>query len=452
MKWYLGTNCGHGSSAAAITDDGVLAFAVEEGRLIGDKETSRFPVASVRLAITEMNSTPTSWGEGWAPLRRLLLKGVAATARYVIADPSYIGDRFWRETERMVSYLFGVMRVCRQTGVPRPTGHHVAHACSLLPWGLEPRTLVFVSDYIGEWSTNSVFYWDGLQMRLIRSTPFPHSLGAVFHQAATHLGFRGRQAPGNLMALAGHGRSRWVQMLDRLATVRDGRVVFDQKQLPLWLRRGAWRRFGEQNSHTEIGQAILTSAGDQERGADFAASVQEWFTDLTWRCVASNVTICRERYGLEVNHLALAGGCALNCQTNGVIVRRGPALGLNDVLVSPWSDDCGTAVGAAVMQSMRAGCRVFARATPFLGPRPSEDMEYRCRSDSLSAAINAICAGEIVALVSKRLEFGPRALGGRCLLASPLAGNIKRRLNLIKGRPLFMPFAPVVCQIGRAHV
>lgn len=444
LKWYLGTNFGHGSSVAAIREDGVLAFAVEEGRLIGDKETSRFPSTAIDLVLETMKSRPSRWGEGWNPVGRFMLKGVATTARYAFRDQRYIEERFWRETKRLGVHAFEVARWKKELSIPKATGHHIAHAYSLLPWGLKPNTLVFVSDYTSEKAAISAFHWNGVGLQLIRNSPFPHSLGAMFHHAAAHLGFLGRTAPGKLMAFAGCGRPRWLSMLEPLMHAEDGRVIIDHKRFPAWRRRGAWSYLGERERHTAFGQAVLNISEANEDGADFAASVQDWFTEITWECIAANVAIARNIHRLEVNQVALAGGCALNCQTNGAITRRVSSLGLDSLMVSPWSDDCGTAIGAAAMQAKNAGCETFELATPFIGPLPSKLTSGKCDDYSVSIAVNALCAGKVIGLVSGRLEFGPRALGGRCILANPLDSNIKSRLNCMKGRPQFMPFAAVI--------
>lgn len=444
MNWYLGTNFGHGSSAAAVTEDGVVAFAIEEGRIIGEKDTSRFPTEAIRLTLEEMRTPPNAWGEGWNPVARFLQKGVSTTARFALRDPLYLRERLWREGSRIAAHAIETIRRGRDLGIPKPTGHHAAHAYSLLPWGLQPNTLVFVSDCTGERDASSAFYWDGSCLKRLRSTPFPHSLGAAYHQAAIHLGYEGRTAPGMLMALSGHGCPRYRHLLEGIAEIEDGRVVFDRQGLPTWRRRGAWRSLAESRPNEELSEVVLSTSDSHEEGRDFAASVQEWFTDLTWKCIASNVSIGRDLYGFEINHIALAGGCALNCQTNSVVRRRAAPLGLGSVFISPWSDDSGTAIGAAVQQALLGGCTEFELATPFLGPFSTDRTGVPCDEESVAKAIDALCNGAVIGLVSGRLEFGPRALGGRCLLADPSATNIKERLNSMKQRPQFMPFAPVV--------
>jgi carbamoyltransferase len=220
--------------------------------------------------------------------------------------------------------------------------------------------------------------------------------------------------------------------------------VIDLDRFPAYRRGDAWLKFGQAKANTEIGRTLLDMYGGLQSGADLAASIQAWFTEVTWNVISDCINRLR-RDGVRVRGLGLAGGAALNCDANYVLRARALATGLTHVVVSPWSDDSGTAIGAAIYGFLESnGYAPVPLASPFLGP----DAGGECRVTDvvLDKVVRCLVNGGVVALVSGRVEFGPRALGGRCLLADPRAGGIKAKLNAMKGRPAFMPFAPVVLE------
>lgn len=272
--------------------------------------------------------------------------------------------------------------------------------------------------------------------------PFPHSIGAAYQQLATHLGFRGGTGPGKVMALAAYGRPRWTALLRGLVRFTGTTLRVDQRRFPLWKRGQAWFELGA-NVGGSFAAEVRHAQGDWEYGRDLAASAQEWLTETTWFYIKRCVAAARTSYGLPVRALGLAGGCALNCQANGEFVRRRGELELERIVISPWSDDSGTAIGAAVHAALGFLPDVeFASASAFTGPSATQTPQ--AAPMYLDAAAELLARGEVVAMGVGRLEFGPRALGGRCLLADPRNPGIKPRLNRMKGRLPYMPFSPAV--------
>jgi len=443
MKIFLGTNFGHAASTAIIDADGALLYAIEEGRIVGQKEYSGFPNMALSLISYHFGPQVACWHEGWHRSRRLLFKGLGASARYAWRDQTYLKERLVRELRRSALGRSSYRRWMKCFGRVRFVGHHEAHALSLLPWGLPEDSVVVVSDYIGERWSLSCFHWSRLGMRCLGRVPFPHSLGAAYQQLATHLGFFGNTGPGKVMALAAHGEPRWARLLHDLVRLQGTSLRIDQRRFPLWLRRRAWAELGMRVGG-EVLEEIRAAKGDWEQGRDLAASAQEWLTETTWRYIGACVRQARTLLSTKVSALGLAGGCALNCQANGEFVRRLGELGIDRVVVSPWSDDSGTAIGAAAHGALsQTGGIKFRVASAFVGPEVCNG-SLTISTEALGAAVRALAEGGVVALGTGRLEFGPRALGGRCLLADPRRAEMRKRLNAIKGRPGFMPFAPAV--------
>lgn len=445
LKGYIGTNFGHGSSAALVNDEGNLVCAVEEGKLIGQKETSRFPEASLRYIGSRAENHSLSWAEGWHCGRRLVHKGFLRAVKYGLRDSTYVKRLFRKELGRYQEGVckFGSLR--KRFGKVQYVSHHLAHAYSLVAAGLPAKSLVLVSDTTGEIESISSFYFTGEKMVHVRSSSFPHSIGAVFHQLAYHVGFGGRTGPGKLMALAGLGEPRYLDVLDSIGEVNNGEFRIDIRRFPAWKWDGAWELFAESQSG-EFRTAIHRSRMAPDDAKDIAASAQSWFTETTWKVVIQSLHLVRSWPGTTVDHLGLSGGAALNCHANGVLWKRIDQVGLESIVVGPWSDDPGTAIGAAIWAYGKEGgsMQCVSSSQAYLGPTPEVSLSRG--PEGVREAIDAISKDGIVALVTGPLEFGPRALGGRCLLADPRRDESRQRLNRIKSRPEFMPVAPAVLE------
>ncbi len=444
MTVYLGTNFGHGSAAAVISEYGKLLYAAEEGKLTGDKNTRRFPTAALSLAAQYLECGDVVWAEGWNLHQRFIHKGLLRSFRYGWRDKAY----FWNELPKELrQYQEGRNRFMywkRRLGTPRLSGHHLAHAYSLLPAGLPGNSLVFVSDTTAERASIASYYFSGRAMTHITTSLFPHSIGSVFHQLAYHLGFPGRSGPGKLMALSGYGNPRFFEEMKKIGSVENGIFRINLGIYPSWMRNGSWLKFAESVSG-EFCAAINQAHGGFDLGVDLAASAQAWFTEITWECIRQTLAIARKK-GFEIGHLGLAGGAALNCQANGSFLFRMPDVGINTLTVSPWSDDAGTAIGAAVWALMnQRKSEIVQASSPFLGPLLLADNHVPGNED-VRLTTDCLSYGKVVALASGRLEFGPRALGGRCLLADPRQEESRKKLNRMKSRPDFMPVAPVVLE------
>ncbi|RKZ54458.1 MAG: hypothetical protein DRR00_00995 [Candidatus Parabeggiatoa sp. nov. 3] len=444
---FLGTNYGHGSSVALINDLGELIFAVEEGRLINENNSNKFPIHSLQLACEKAGTSPVFWAEGWHTYRRLFYKGLFQSLKYGWQDRIYFTHRLLKELHRFYNGRYNYKEWLNTLQAQRVylSGHHLAHAYSLLPWGLPPKSLIWVSDTTAEKESISSFYWSGRRMLPIFSSMYPHSIGSIYHQFAYHVGFPGQTGPGKLMALSSLGEPLWRKELESIGAVIDGRFYVNLKKYPAWKIKGGWFDFANQHSNNLFKNELLSSYQNYELGINLAASIQEWFTKTTIKAIYQVTHKVRKEFKLDVHHLGLAGGAALNCLANGNIIRNIGGLDIESVIVSPWSDDPGTAIGAAAwICHQKSPDIVFKPASVFLGPTACIQTKKSISENDINSAVIALINGKPIALVSGKLEFGPRALGGRCILANPQDNDIVKKLNTLKKRPSFMPFAPVV--------
>ena len=437
---FLGTNFGHGSSVAVVDNEGSLVLAIEEERLNGIKNTEAYHEKGLEIVKAEYGTVLTHY-EGWNIWKRLYIKGIFHTLRFGFRDSDYINFRFFREIKRLTSFQW--------LKAQKHVGHHLAHAYSLLPCGLPSNSLVLISDALGESNSTSTYFWTGRRMELIRYSPYPNSLGGMFHQLAYHIGFTGRQGPGKLMALSGYGKPVWLKTLKKFVKVDNGRVHF--KNYPIWKIRNAWMHFAErvlnEQDPTEkaLKQAILESDGDYEKAKDLAASMQKLFEEITFSLILHGIEIVKNQ-GRNISAVGLSGGAALNCQANGYILKQLTKKNIK-MIVTPWSDDAGTAVGAAYYGYHKA--RVPSEiieimpVNPFLSNSFKAIQEVKISNKQILEVAQLLHQGKVIALCSGKMEFGPRALGGRCIIAKPTVIN-RDRLNAMKKRHLFMPLAPVV--------
>lgn len=333
--------------------------------------------------------------------------------------------------------------------------HHMAHAASCFyPSPFETAAILTI-DGVGEWATCALGAGAGTQIELFEEIRYPHSLGLLYSAFTYYCGFKVNSGEYKLMGLAPYGQPRYASLIrDELIDVLDDgsfrldMSAFGYLDSPLMTNARFEKLFG--------GPAREPESPITQREMDLAASVQQVVEDIVLRLVA-HVT---KKTGQ--NKLVMAGGVALNCVANGRVFRES---GLDGFFVQPAAGDAGGALGAALQVSheLLGAPRVINPARDslkggFLGPAFStyEVEAYVDRHDVPSQQIedpeerarivaDALADGKVVGFFSGRMEFGPRALGARSILADPRQADMQSRMNLkIKYRESFRPFAPVV--------
>lgn len=431
----LGINGVFHDSAAAVVVDGVIVAAAEEERFTRRKHGKR----PVPFSAWELPEYAIGWVMAEAGLNARDLDAVAYSYDPDLApdhgpgmDPSSepIRTDFVRRAPRFLHTLMPEFDPVRF----RFVRHHVAHAASaglLHPGG---DCAVLVCDGRGE-ATSMLAgqYLDG-QLKVLSEQRLPHSLGLLYEELTEHLGFHRSADEYKVMALASYGRPRFVSALRRhIHTTGAGHFV---TEILNWDGYGSRREPSEPFTaeHADLACSVQTVV--EEVLLDLAV----WLHDVT-----------------GADHLAMAGGTALNCVANTRLHADGP---FETVWVQPASGDSGTALGAALTLAVEAGDRVRPFPGADLG-RGFDDDEIAGglraagipfeRPDDVADECAKILADDgVVAWFQGRAEFGPRALGHRSLLANPgSVGNVER-LNNVKGREQFRPVAPMVLA-SRAH-
>jgi carbamoyltransferase len=463
----LGINTYHGDASAALVVDGMLVAAVEEERFTRVKHDTSFPVQAVaycleaaNLRIQDVDHIAISRN----PRARLV-------RRIAFALGSRAGRRMAPDRAANISKLFQARAtIAEGLGVSKGefhaqthfVEHHRAHLASCFFVSPFERAAVMSIDGFGDMVSGTWGIGEGHELRLLGEVPFPHSLGVFYTAFTQFLGFPKYGDEYKVMGLASYGEPEQLELMQKVVQSegvgyklrldyfnhhRDGASMTwagGAPELgPLW-GPGMTAAFG---AARKDGSEPL-----EDRHRNIAASLQRRLEEVELGMLRE----LHRRTGLT--DLCLAGGVALNCVVNGKIFANTP---FKRVYVQPAANDAGTSIGAAyfVHNQVLGGRREFVMDHAYLGPgyngsdirRAFEQtrVAYRQVSESeiIEKTAQALADGKIVGWFQGRMEFGPRALGNRSILADPRRAEMKDILNArIKHREIFRPFAPSILE------
>lgn len=498
MTAVLGISAFYHDSAACLVIDGEIVAAAQEERFTRKKHDPGFPANACRYCLAEAELKPsdlTLVGFYEKPLTkfdRLLDTYLDYAPRgwssFIQAIPLWMKEKLWmgdtirRELANIEAP--GDPKAAKKIGRSFPWkvmfgDHHESHAASAFyPSPFEEAAIVTV-DGVGEWATASLGMGRGAELKLIKELRFPDSLGLLYSALTYFTGFKVNSGEYKVMGLAPYGEPRQLSLLrDRIARIcDDGSIHLDQSF------------FNYCEGLTMTGDRFAEAVGgpprEQEskltqREMDLARSIQ----DFTEEAMLKLARFAHAETGMK--YLAMAGGVALNCVANGRLLREGP---FEEIWIQPAAGDAGGAVGVALalwhrylgkprQSAERAGTWVPNkgwRAThpagtlppyqdgmkgAYLGPAfPVSDIErflserqlpYRRvdRKELPNVVAELLASEKVVGLHQGRMEFGPRALGGRSILGDARSTKMQSVMNLkIKFRESFRPFAPsVLCE------
>jgi carbamoyltransferase len=454
----LGISGFYHDSAAALVRDGEIVAAAQEERFSRVKHDPRFPKHALNYCLEEafieaeeldavvFYDNPLLSTD--RVLRSLLAAAPASEDQWLHAATPVLGVKLFiarairRALARDVPVLFA--------------RHHLSHAASAYYPSPFEQAAVLVIDGVGEWATTSLMQAQGAEIRPLEEIHYPHSLGLLYSAFTSFCGFKVNSGEYKLMGLAPYGTPRYADRIrEKLIHVKpDGSYRLD---LSYFGYLDSDRMTNERFDALFEGARRLPESRITRREMDLAASIQV----VTEEVVLSLSRHARELTGMR--DLCLAGGVALNCVANGRLLREGI---FDRIWIQPAAGDAGGALGAALLASHRrfgaprpslAGRNDRQRGS-YLGPAYSSG-EVRAFLDRYGYAYERIASpeqraervaaaleqGQIVGLLSGRMEFGPRSLGGRSILGDPRRAETQVQMNLkIKYRESFRPFAPSV--------
>ena len=466
--YILGLSGYYHDSAAVLLKDGEIIAAAQEERFSRKKHDARFPVNALNYCLAEAGISLAQvdrvafYDKPFLKFERLLETYLAFAPKgfksFRMAIPLWLREKLFQKdllAKELKNIEPGVNWIERLLF----SEHHLSHAASAFFPSPFDEALVLTMDGVGEWTTTSAAIGRGNRLEIFKEIHFPHSLGLLYSAFTYYLGFKVNSGEYKVMGLAPYGKPKYTQtILDHLIDLKsDGSYRLDQSYFDyctgLHMTNAKFHDlFGAPPRHPDN---PLT-----QREMDLAASVQA----VTEEVVLKITRALREETGLE--NLCLAGGVALNCVANGKVLRDAK---FKHVWVQPAAGDAGGALGAALaahhlfMDRPRSVAQGGDRMRgAYLGPVfAQDDIEARLRAvgarfsvlsdtELIEKTATLLASENVVGWFQGRMEFGPRALGGRSILGDPRSPQMQSVLNIkIKYRESFRPFAPSVL---REHV
>jgi carbamoyltransferase len=456
MPTVLGLSAYYHDSAAALVRDGVIVAAAQEERFTRIKHDHAFPKKAVEYCLEEAGVRAEEL-DYVVFYEKPLLKFDRLLETYASFAP--VGLRsfmsampLWLKTKL---YLPAQIRKALGGTYKKRiafTGHHEAHAaCAFFPSPFEEAAILTL-DGVGEWDTASVGVGQGNKVALREVMPFPHSLGLLYSAFTYFCGFKVNSGEYKLMGLAPYGEPRFAAIIrEKLIDLKeDGSFRMDMRYFNyaqgLTMTNAAFAAlFG--------GPARQPEEDIRQREMDLAASIQQVTEEIVLRMARHARQITGQR------NLVLAGGVALNCVANGVLLRSGI---FDDLWIPSAAGDAGGALGAAMFVSHqllgapRAPRGKDALRGSLLGPKFADAdirtflngkaIRYHHHPEEkalLEVVVDLLEEGKVIGWFQDRMEFGPRALGARSILGDPRSSAMQAQMNVrIKFRESFRPFAP----------
>jgi len=463
MTDILGVSAYYHDSAAALLRDGQVLAAAQQERFSRRKHDARFPAEAIVYCLAEAETNLTNvehivfYDKPLIKFERLLETYLSYAPNgfrsFVAAMPIWLKEKLFLKST--LKKELAALADCTVKELPslQFAEHHQSHAASAFYFSPFERSAVLCLDGVGEWATTSTWRGNGTKLEPLWEIDFPHSLGLLYSALTYFTGFRVNSGEYKLMGLAPYGEPKYVALiLDKLLDLKaDGTFRLDMQYFNyctgLTMTNASFDGlFG--------GPPRKPESQVTQREMDIAASIQK----VTETVVLRLANTIHSETGEE--NLCLAGGVALNCVANGRILREGP---YKSIWIQPAAGDAGGAIGAAAA-SWFANGGVERRVNgadsmqgAYLGPRYTS-ARIRQDLDSFNAVYTELPDEELLprlaALLEQenvigwfqgRMEFGPRALGGRSIIGDPRSSKMQTVMNLkIKYRESFRPFAPSV--------
>ena len=464
MKNYIvGISAYYHDSAATLVSDGKVIAAAQEERFSRKKHDPAFPAGAIRYCLQEANIQPSDithvvfYDKPLLKFERLLetYLSYAPTGfrSFISAMPIWLKEKLYLK-KTLKREFSGIFDIPEKSLPPLLfTEHHQSHAASAFFPSPYEKAAVLCLDGVGEWATTSMWLGDGRKLTPQWEIDFPHSLGLLYSAFTYYTGFRVNSGEYKLMGLAPYGEPKYVDLiLDNLLDLKeDGTFRLNMKYFNY--------ATGLTMTNKKFADLFGAPAREPEselsqKEMDIARSIQ-WVTEEVVLRLARSV---HKETGMD--YLCLAGGVALNCVSNGRLVREGP---FKEIWIQPAAGDAGGAVGAALsvyheyLEKPRTVQKPDATEGSYLGPRFSNE-EIKKYLDKIGASYTEIEDETLMPELAKiiedenvigwfqgRMEFGPRSLGARSIIGDARSQKMQSIMNLkIKYRESFRPFAPVV--------
>jgi carbamoyltransferase len=447
----LGISCFYHDSAACLIKDGRVVAAASEERFNRKKNSPDLPVNAVNFCIQAGDLSIYDidylgfYEKPFLKFSRVILSHLRAypfsLKNFLDTMPSWLQDRlimplvFKKELGFNGKVLF--------------IKHHLSHAASTFLVSGFPEAAILTADGVGEWATMSYGLGRENNIKIIKEMHFPHSLGLLYTAVTTYLGFEALEGEGKVMGLAGYGKPSYIDKFKEMVAVKkDGSFRIDPRLFGF--NKGC--RMYSGRFIKMFGKDRKEAGEIDQRHCDIAASLQKFIEDAL-------IVIARNLYNeTKMEKLCLAGGLFLNCVANAKIIEE---TDFKEVFIQPAAGDSGGALGVAsyIYHVLLNNPRNYVMNDAYLGPAfPANQIKRAILNNRLD--FKEMADSELNKYVAKKLsedkivgwfqggmEFGPRALGNRSILANPCNPHMKDMLNSrVKNRESFRPYAPAILE------
>ena len=460
----LGISAYYHDSAAALVIDGKIIAAAQEERFSRKKHDARFPGNAVAYCLQEADVTlgqidyVVFYDKPLVKFERLLETYLAYVPKgfqsFVAAMPIWLKDKLFLKSTLKKELI--KLSQLKETKLPPLlfTEHHESHAASAFYPSPFQTAAVLCLDGVGEWATSSVWLGKDNHLKPLWEIDFPHSLGLMYSAFTYYTGFKVNSGEYKLMGLAPYGEAKYVDVIfDNLLDLKeDGTFRLDMR----YFNYATGLTMTNKKFHQLFGGPPRQPESEiTQKEMDIAASIQKVTEEIILRLAN---TVHKE---LNTDYLCLAGGVALNCVANGRLLREGP---FKDIWIQPAAGDAGGALGAALsiwhsyLEKPRKinGTNDSMQGAYLGGSFSNEAIKHHLDNAGVKYAqldddelmpklARQLADGKVIGWFSGRMEFGPRALGGRSIIGDPRSSKMQSLMNLkIKYRESFRPFAPAI--------
>ena len=462
--YILGISAFYHDSAACLIKDGEIIAAAQEERFSRRKHDSKFPTNAIKYCLIEANIASSKinnvvfYEKPFMKFERLLETYLAFAPKgfrsFSKAMPLWIKDKLFQKSKLIKELEHVLGSNVNWSERLLFSEHHLSHAASAYYPSPFESAAVLTLDGVGEWTTTSLALGKGNELKILKEIKFPHSIGLLYSAFTYYTGFKVNSGEYKVMGLAPYGKPKYAKLIKEnlITTCNDGSFQIDMSYFDFatgltMTNKKFDRLFG--------GPARASETKLTQREMDLAASVQKVTEEIV-------IDIAKElAKETDERNLCLAGGVALNCVANGILLREKI---FDNIWIQPAAGDAGGALGAAlsVWHSHYNNERQASKTRDnmkgsFLGPEYSDTQieaelnicgakyEKISEENLIDKVALSVEKGKAVGWMQGRMEFGPRALGGRSIIADPRSPSMQKQLNLkVKYRESFRPFAPSI--------
>ena len=463
MTSILGISAFYHDSAATIIIDGKIIAAAQEERFTRKKHDSNYPYNAVEFVLNYSKKKLSEidyiifYEKPFLKFERLLETYVAFApkgfAQFTKAMPIWLKEKLFQKKLIMNYLKLHDLNIKCENKIYF-SEHHLSHAASAYFPSPFNEAVVLTADGVGEWATTTVAIGRGKELDIKKEIHFPHSLGLLYSAFTYYTGFKVNSGEYKLMGLAPYGEPKYINLIKEnlIDTKNDGSFRLNQD----YFNYATGLTMTNSKFNNLFGQSPRDSKKDKitQFHMDIAASIQK----VTEEVILLLAKSLKEEY--KINNLCLAGGVALNCVANGKILQNNI---FDKIWIQPAAGDAGGSLGAALalwhkeLKKDRKLTDKDLMEGSYLGPEYSQEIieqhlkkvgaKYIVMNDNdlIDRTVQSLEKGKAIGWFQGRMEFGPRALGGRSILGDPRSPTMQKNLNLkVKFRESFRPFAPSI--------